>query len=232
MPVKAGFAALDDAMIHADVTIMPARLDLAALSRAFPTETDVPPVFRSLVQRGARPAAPSTKTEANLLVRLNGLPEAERKSVILSVVREEVATVLGLTPFEVGVDLPLRSLGLDSLMAVELKNRLTRKFDATLPTTLAFDYPTANAIAGLVREKLKLDLVRAWSDTDVRGKLERISIAALRASGVLDLLMDQPEDAATAHSSSVVSRPDVNIDAIEHDSLLELMESMLGTDNG
>jgi pyruvate/2-oxoglutarate dehydrogenase complex dihydrolipoamide acyltransferase (E2) component len=57
----------------------------------------------------------------------------------------------------VPADKPLRELGLDSLMAVELRNALGRRAGVTLPSTLAFDHPTSAAIA-----KYLLDEVPAF----------------------------------------------------------------------
>ncbi len=66
-------------------------------------------------------------------------------------VREQVRRVLGLDP---GQPLPARqgfaSLGMDSLMSVELRNRLQRGLARTLPTTLTFDYPTVEAMTDYI----------------------------------------------------------------------------------
>ena len=61
--------------------------------------------------------------------------------------RTEAAVVLGLRAPDL-VD-PARSLfniGMDSLMAIELKSRLERAVAATLPSALAFNYPSVNAL--------------------------------------------------------------------------------------
>jgi acyl carrier protein len=84
------------------------------------------------------------------LEELARLPEARRLAALSEWIREQVRGVLGLdTVGEVPLDQPLQELGLDSLMAVELRNivRSRLALNASLPSTLVFDYPTVEALA-------------------------------------------------------------------------------------
>lgn len=64
-------------------------------------------------------------------------------------IRETIATVIGLGSYrDVGREQGLFDLGLDSLMAVDVKNRLQHRLGRTLRATIAFDYPTVAAMAG------------------------------------------------------------------------------------
>src|SRR5262249_38816830 len=79
---------------------------------------------------------------------LAALPAARRAKEVLSAVRTDVARVLHLGEASaVPVDRPLSELGLDSLMAVELRNALGQRMGLSLPATLAFDYPTVDALS-------------------------------------------------------------------------------------
>ncbi len=70
-------------------------------------------------------------------------------------IRETIATVLGLASYrDVGRDKGLFDMGLDSLMAVDVKNRLQQRLGLSLRATLAFDYPTAQAMAGYLASEL------------------------------------------------------------------------------
>ena len=71
---------------------------------------------------------------------------------------ERILHVLGLdsaTP--IGAQRPLKEVGLDSLMAVELRNSLVRSAGIALPATLLFDYPTLDALASFLGRVWKLD---------------------------------------------------------------------------
>ncbi|GAX72978.1 hypothetical protein CEUSTIGMA_g431.t1, partial [Chlamydomonas eustigma] len=62
-----------------------------------------------------------------------------------------VRSVIGSsTSVEINPEEPLMSIGLDSLGAVELRNKLEVEMGVQLPSTLVFDYPTVSAITALI----------------------------------------------------------------------------------
>lgn len=82
-----------------------------------------------------------------LRVILAALPSQEREARLEAFVRSMIATVLGLRDSSaLEMDTRLFDFGLDSLMAVELKNKLAAGLDCTLRSTLLFDYPTLDVL--------------------------------------------------------------------------------------
>ncbi|MFD5986190.1 type I polyketide synthase [Streptomyces cyaneofuscatus] len=146
-----GLNALDVALARPETQLMPVRLELASLRHAL-GDAEAPPLLRAVLRRTTEGrAAEVSGTAQSLDTRMADATEAERPALLLDLVRSEVADVLGLPgPDSVPADRALRSLGIDSLTMVQLRKRLAKRLNTTLPATLVFDYPTADAIAGLL----------------------------------------------------------------------------------
>ncbi len=79
----------------------------------------------------------------------------ERENFVEQSVISASAKVLGFRAGEVPpLDVPLTDLGLDSLMAVDLRNRLQTALGRDLPPTIVFDYPTISALTGMLETML------------------------------------------------------------------------------
>jgi pimeloyl-ACP methyl ester carboxylesterase len=85
--------------------------------------------------------------------RLAALPPSERAPALVQLVRAEVAAVLGHTQTE-AVDRDFPELGLDSLMSVLLRNRLSLLAGIPLAATVAYDWPSAERLADHVYAEL------------------------------------------------------------------------------
>ncbi|WP_432192471.1 SDR family NAD(P)-dependent oxidoreductase [Streptomyces sp. bgisy027] len=115
-------------------------LDLPRLRAAAPPGA----LWRSLLP-AAQPTRPGRHTLADRLARL---PDTERAARVLALVREEAAHALGLRSAQsVRPDRPLRDLGMDSVTAVDLRNRISTRIGTKLPATLLFDHPTPTRLA-------------------------------------------------------------------------------------
>ncbi|WTZ28370.1 SDR family NAD(P)-dependent oxidoreductase [Microbispora sp. NBC_01389] len=135
-------SALEQAVVHGETRLVVVRADWATVGAVRPH-----PLLAELPEARAADR-PRANEEPDLLERLAALPEPERRQKLRSLVRAEMADVLGHASADaVDDDRGFRDQGFTSLSAVELRGRLTRLTGTPLPSTLVFDYPTP---AGLV----------------------------------------------------------------------------------
>uniref|UniRef100_UPI00300BEB30 SDR family NAD(P)-dependent oxidoreductase n=1 Tax=Streptomyces sp. CA2R106 TaxID=3120153 RepID=UPI00300BEB30 len=150
--------ALFDAAVAWDVPlVVPARLDLAALSR--PGVSPSPLLSGLTAGSPGRPvAAAAAAGGGGLAARLAELGPADREEEVLRVVRTATAVVLGhASPAELDPERAFRDMGIDSLTALELRNRLATETGLTLPATLVFDHPTPVELARHLRPGIFAD---------------------------------------------------------------------------
>ncbi|MGW4144126.1 type I polyketide synthase, partial [Streptomyces mirabilis] len=149
-------ALFDAALGGREPVLAPLPLDRSPA--ALPAGTPVPPPLRGLLRPARRTASPAAVngvagevTEPDGVAgawreRLAALPPSERAPALVELVRAEVATVLGHAQVE-AVDRDFPELGLDSLMSVLLRNRLSLLAGIPLAATVAYDWPSAERLA-------------------------------------------------------------------------------------
>ena len=86
--------------------------------------------------------------------RIRTLSSTEVAALVLDLAREEVAHVLNMEVTQVPLDRSLQSLGLDSLMAVELAAGLEQRTGVNLPIMLFSDAPTLEIVAQRITSRL------------------------------------------------------------------------------
>ncbi|WP_455568927.1 type I polyketide synthase [Streptomyces griseochromogenes] len=150
-----GLALFDAALETGEPVLAPLPLKPGAGTARRP----VPPPLRGLLgtsgSQEARGGGPSTAAQAATQdspgawrERLARLPADDRAAALLTLVRETAADVLGHPgAAAVTADRAFTELGLDSLTAVLLRNRLGLLTGLELPATLTFDLPTAERLA-------------------------------------------------------------------------------------
>ena len=164
MSSEEGLGLFDAACASGESLLVPIRLDMSTV-RSYARQGSLPALLSGLVRVPSK-----RKSSGSLARRLAGVPEADRHSVLLELVRSEVALVLGHSSSgAIDPDRAFKDLGFDSLAAVELRNRLNTITGLRLPATLVFDYPNSSQIARYLLEQTK-DIQAPRSTTRARSK--------------------------------------------------------------
>ncbi|MEU4638714.1 SDR family NAD(P)-dependent oxidoreductase, partial [Micromonospora chalcea] len=172
--------ALFDAALHVDrPALVPIGLDLAAVR----TSGEVPALLRALLPpppRRAVNAASAPAAAKGFADRLAELAEPERAELLLDLVRARCATVVGHTgPEQVEPRRPFKDLGFDSLMAVELSNRLTAVTGVRLAPHAVFNHPTPELLAAHLHARLLGTAATEVADASTVALDEPVAIVAM-----------------------------------------------------
>ncbi|WP_443098442.1 SDR family NAD(P)-dependent oxidoreductase [Streptomyces antimycoticus] len=183
-----GMELFDAALRTAEPMVLPIKLDLGAL-RAQAATGAVPPLLRGLVPqpRRIRQKAQSAHTHdaAALTVRLAGAGSTDRQAILLDLVRQEAAYVLGYASVgRIGPDAAFTDVGFDSLTVIELRDRLLARTGLRLPATFAFDFPTPLTLADHLTTRLGADTIQDPMLAEV-ARLEEL-VAARPPDGAKD----------------------------------------------
>ncbi|WP_331762734.1 type I polyketide synthase [Streptomyces sp. NBC_01563] len=244
MAPRLAITALQQAIEHDEAPVVAVDVDWPRFATAFttlrpsPLIGDLPEVRAALAPEedeadgaSAFTGADRAETLRQNLLELSGL---EQEHLLLELVQERAATVLRLAaPTDVRSDRAFRTLGFDSLTAVELRNQLGEATGLRLPAALVFDHPTPTALVTYLRSKLLPEGVGTGTDggpgghddldeAAVRGALATVPLDQLRAAGVLDTLLKLADRRGGAQTPPPAGDETESIDEMDAESLIQM----------
>ena len=147
-----GIKALENLVRQDTTTSVVMAMDWAVFEEATGTR---PPLLEDLLSVASDLETEASAPSGDLLSQLRGAPAAAHEGLLVSFLQQEVQAVLRL-PTAPAPTVGFFDLGMDSLMAVELRNRLNRAFseEYTASNTVVFDYPDITTLAGHLAEEV------------------------------------------------------------------------------
>ncbi|WP_179230487.1 type I polyketide synthase [Streptomyces sp. CS227] len=147
-----GIAALERVLsYHRDRTAY-TPVDLVRWLESYPATART--AFFSELAAPAADLAPTTARGALLEALREAHSYQQRHQTLQPEVVRHIAAVLRLAPDRLDADTSLVALGLDSLMAIALRNRLQRELAVEFPTTVMWTHPTASALTHYLLARL------------------------------------------------------------------------------
>ena len=111
-----------------------------------------------------------TRQGSGILQRLQTIPDSERQHVLVTYLQNEVAKILGLSTSELNLQKPLNTMGLDSLMAVELRNLIKTELDVDVPVVKFMEGISVASLEREISEQFKDP--QSTSHTPIRTRLQ------------------------------------------------------------
>ena len=170
---REGLQALENVLLQdlAEVGVLP--IDWSKYAQQFSAD-GVPPFLSELAREARVNADRPAVQQPEHLRRLAEASPTERRDFLFAYIRSQATKVLTLDPSDpIDQDRPLHDLGLDSLMALELRNLLGTGLglERTLPATLLFNYPTISALAEYLAKQVLTVETMVTSKTEPRVEL-------------------------------------------------------------
>lgn len=204
-----GMAAFDRVLREdlAQISVVP--FNVRQWCQFYPKAADTP--LLALLLKAQDDGDDAKRQTGTMRARIEAAQPEEQHELLATHVREQLAQVLRLSPDRINAQTQLSSLGLDSLLALELRNRLEASFDLTLSASMVWNYPTVIALIGHLADKIGLD--RHTNGDTPAAQEEAVAFSESENETLLELLSqmqqlsngDGDNDSAQATSSEVSS---------------------------
>jgi acyl carrier protein len=152
------------------VAVLP--IDWSIFRNRFPAGAEPPALANFFREEGT--VSSNAPGRGRYLEELKRAPSSERRALLTAYLQERIAEVLRMDAAHLPpMDQGFADMGLDSLMALELKTRLEFDLGISLSATMVFNYPTIESFGeNLFRNVLGLDENTTSSSFDPREKAQ------------------------------------------------------------
>jgi acyl carrier protein len=158
MTPEDGLMAVSRLLEHPKSNVAVMAFSFGQLPRLFPHIAQSQYFRELLPNRDDSPstAIASSSVEMGILQELASAPADQKYELLESHLLRRIGEILRLDPSRIDRLAPFSSLGMDSLMSLELRNRLQPDLNLTLSATMLFAYPTPAALIAHIFERLDL----------------------------------------------------------------------------
>ena len=147
IPSELGMSALEKLLGQNKAQVAVLSIDWDKFLQQFP-KNNIP----SFLENFAGSQQPSEERES-FLQQLNNTALSDRHNLLIDRIRTQIARIMGLDAADISTKVGFADLGMDSLMAVELRNYLQNILERSIRASLVFDYPNVEALAAyFIRE--------------------------------------------------------------------------------
>lgn len=148
----------------------------------------------SIVEETAVHPEPLTEEDRSIRAWLSAAEPAQQQGILMAYLQRQLARALGAPAARLDPDQSFATLGLDSLKALELKNRIESDLDVEMPLVSFIEQPTLSQLSRVLLGKL--------ADTAIAGEapipVEQLLTGSSQLPIHLDRLSDEQVDALIA----------------------------------
>ena len=119
-------------------------------------------------------------------------------SLIEEKIKEKAGGVLKLNPSKIEIKTPFKTMGIDSLMSIQLKNQLEKTFETSISVTSFWTYPNIKEFTKFMINELSLDVNQKIEESTnlvfeqkIETKVEEINIEDISDDDISKLLADE-----------------------------------------
>jgi hypothetical protein len=117
----------------------------------------VPPLLRGLFTAQSSTTIEQPQNGQSARERLLNAPVEERAGLLRDLLHQQIAAVVGTSTDAVDIAIPITSLGIDSLMAVEIRNRLDKNLSLNVAVASILEGPSILQLVELLKGQLDGD---------------------------------------------------------------------------